>query len=88
MSELQHEPTATQGEGRYVVGDAIADTRAPDSPIGDRWNDRKFSARLVNPANRRKMSVIVVGTGLAGGAAAGPLDRRPGRHQRGEELPR
>src|SRR3954451_2949909 len=73
MSELQQEPTATQGEGRYVVGDPIADTRAPDSPIGDRWADRKFSARLVNPANRRKMSVIIVGTGLAGGAAAATL---------------
>ena len=73
MSELQQEPTATQGEGRYIVGDPIADTRAPDSPIGDRWADRKFSARLVNPANRRKMSVIIVGTGLAGGAAAATL---------------
>src|SRR3954447_22432914 len=73
MSELHQEPTATQGEGRYVVGDPIADTRAPDSPIGDRWADRKFSARLVNPANRRKMSVIIVGPGLAGGAAAATL---------------
>src|ERR1700710_486600 len=73
MSELQQEPTATQGEGRYVLGDPIADNRSPDSPIGDRWDDRKFSARLVNPANRRKMSVIVVGTGLAGGAAAATL---------------
>jgi succinate dehydrogenase / fumarate reductase, flavoprotein subunit len=73
MSELQQEPTAVQGEGRYVLGDPISDTRAPDSPIGDRWSDRKFTARLVNPANRRKMSVIVVGTGLAGGAAAATL---------------
>src|ERR1700710_2374872 len=73
MSELQQEPTATQGEGRYVLGDPIADNRSPDSPIGDRWDDRKFSARLVNPANRRKMSVIIVGTGLAGGAAAATL---------------
>jgi succinate dehydrogenase / fumarate reductase flavoprotein subunit len=73
MSELQQDPTATQGEGRWVVGDPIADTRAPDSPIGDRWADRKFSARLVNPTNRRKMSVIIVGTGLAGASAAATL---------------
>ena len=73
MSELQSEPTATQGDPRWDVGDEISDTRAPDSPIGDRWSDRKFSARLVNPTNRRKMSVIVVGTGLAGGAAAATL---------------
>src|ERR1700712_3281844 len=73
MSELQQEPTSTQGEGRYVLGDPIADTRAPDSPVGDRWDDRKFSARVVTPANGRRMSVIVVGTGLAGGAAAATL---------------
>src|SRR6195952_1795513 len=73
MSELQQEPTSTQGEGRSGLGAPSADTRAPDSPVGDRWDDRKFSARLVNPANRRKMSVIVVGTGLAGGAAAATL---------------
>ena len=73
MSELQQEPTATQGETRWTLGDPIADAKAPDSPIGDRWSDRKFSARLVNPTNRRKMSVIVVGTGLAGGAAAATL---------------
>ena len=70
MSELQQEPTALQGEGRWSLGDPIADDRAPDSPVGDRWSDRKFSARLVNPANRRKMTAIIVGTGLAGGAAA------------------
>jgi len=38
-----------------------------------RWNKRKFEAALVNPANRRKLSVIIVGTGLAGGAAAATL---------------
>jgi succinate dehydrogenase / fumarate reductase flavoprotein subunit len=37
---------------------------------------RKFDAALVNPANRRKLSVIIVGTGLAGGAAA-PRSARP-----------
>ena len=49
MSELQQEPTATQGEGRYIVGDPIADTKAPDGPIGDRWADRKFSAAPGQP---------------------------------------
>ncbi|MCP5837700.1 FAD-binding protein, partial [Klebsiella pneumoniae] len=37
------------------------------------WTDRQFTSRLVNPANRRKMTVIIVGTGLAGGAAAATL---------------
>ncbi|MDY7086877.1 MAG: fumarate reductase/succinate dehydrogenase flavoprotein subunit [Actinomycetota bacterium] len=54
-------------------GDPIADTAAPEGPIETRWERRKFSAKLVNPANRRKLTVIVVGTGLAGGSAAATL---------------
>ncbi|GGM45809.1 succinate dehydrogenase flavoprotein subunit [Micromonospora sonchi] len=57
----------------YLEGDPIADTRAPDGPIETRWDRRRFEAKLVNPANRRKMTVIVVGTGLAGGSAAATL---------------
>ena len=54
----------------YTAGDPVADTKAPDGPIDERWQTPKFEARLVNPANRRKLSIIIVGTGLAGGAAA------------------
>src|SRR3954453_6860141 len=54
-------------------GDPIADAAAPDGPIETRWDRRKFAAKLVNPANRRKLTVIVVGTGLAGGSAAATL---------------
>ncbi|GIJ57237.1 succinate dehydrogenase flavoprotein subunit [Virgisporangium aurantiacum] len=57
----------------YVEGDPIADTTTPDGPIADRWEQRRFTARLVNPANRRRLTVIVVGTGLAGGSAAATL---------------
>ncbi|MGS2618154.1 fumarate reductase/succinate dehydrogenase flavoprotein subunit [Micromonospora sp. LZ34] len=57
----------------YTEGDPIADTRAPDGPIDTRWKRRRFEAKLVNPANRRKLTVIVVGTGLAGGSAAATL---------------
>ena len=57
----------------HEVGEDIADAAAPSGPIERRWDERKFSAKLVNPANRRKMSVIIVGTGLAGGAAAATL---------------
>src|SRR4051812_29025340 len=58
----------------FTVGDPIADTKAPtDVPIGERWSERRFRGRLVNPANRRKLTVIVVGTGLAGGSAAATL---------------
>jgi succinate dehydrogenase / fumarate reductase, flavoprotein subunit len=44
--------------------------RAPAGPIESRWSDHRFHSKLVNPANRRKYRVIVVGSGLAGGAAA------------------
>ncbi|HSF99186.1 MAG TPA: fumarate reductase/succinate dehydrogenase flavoprotein subunit [Ornithinibacter sp.] len=57
----------------YTEGEAIADTKAPAGPIADKWTTRKFEAALVNPANRRKLSIIIVGTGLAGGAAAATL---------------
>ncbi|MCR6484959.1 fumarate reductase/succinate dehydrogenase flavoprotein subunit [Amycolatopsis sp. OK19-0408] len=57
----------------YTTGDPIADTKAPAGPIENRWSERKFSAKLVNPANRRKHRVIVVGTGLAGGSAGATL---------------
>ncbi|MFF5181068.1 fumarate reductase/succinate dehydrogenase flavoprotein subunit [Micromonospora sp. NPDC000316] len=57
----------------FTEGDPIADTKAPAGPIDKRWETRRFEAKLVNPANRRKMTVIVVGTGLAGGSAAATL---------------
>jgi len=58
----------------FTVGEPIADTKAPrDVPVPQMWEERKFRARLVNPANRRRLSVIVVGTGLAGGSAAATL---------------
>ncbi|MEV7985785.1 fumarate reductase/succinate dehydrogenase flavoprotein subunit [Micromonospora sp. NPDC085948] len=57
----------------FTEGDPIADTRAPAGPVEKRWETRRFEAKLVNPANRRKMTVIVVGTGLAGGSAAATL---------------
>jgi len=57
----------------YIVGAPIADTKAPDGPIADRWSRRRFEAGLVNPANRRKHRIIVVGTGLAGGSAGATL---------------
>src|SRR5450432_3816694 len=49
------------------------DARAPTGPIEQRWNEHRFKSKLVNPANRRKYKVIVVGSGLAGGAAAATL---------------
>jgi succinate dehydrogenase / fumarate reductase, flavoprotein subunit len=57
----------------YTVGDPIADTASPDGPIETRWERRRFSVKLVNPANKRRMKIIVVGTGLAGASAGATL---------------
>ncbi len=60
--------------GLFTIGDEIEDTKAPnDVPLAKVWSTRKNEVSLVNPANRRKLRVIVVGTGLAGGAAAASL---------------
>jgi len=57
----------------YEIGTPVVDEKAPTGPLEKRWERRRFSARLVNPANKRKLTVIVVGTGLAGGSAAATL---------------
>lgn len=61
-------------DGLYYIGEKLTDKKAPlDVPLEKCWSQRKFNTALVNPANRRKIKVIVVGTGLAGGAAAASL---------------
>jgi len=57
----------------YAQGEDIHDTKAPAGPIEKKWATRQFEAKLVNPANRRKLTVIIVGTGLAGAAAGATL---------------
>lgn len=49
------------------------DSKIPSGPIEQKWDRAKFEMKLVNPANKRKYSVIVVGSGLAGGSAAASL---------------
>lgn len=46
------------------------DSKIPEGPLQEKWNNYKEHAKLVNPANKRKMEIIVVGTGLAGASAA------------------
>ena len=49
------------------------DARTPSGPIEQQWSNARFAMKLVNPANKRKYKVIVIGSGLAGGAAAATL---------------
>jgi succinate dehydrogenase / fumarate reductase, flavoprotein subunit len=48
-------------------------SRVPSGPLADKWDKHKFEMKLVNPANKRRYSIIVVGTGLAGSSAAASL---------------
>ena len=49
------------------------DSKIPEGPLSDKWDNHRFSSKLVNPANKRKYKIIVVGSGLAGGSAAATL---------------
>ena len=57
----------------YTVGAPVEDDAAPGGALDTRWERHRFGVKLVNPANKRKMTIIVVGTGLAGGSAAATL---------------
>lgn len=49
------------------------DSKIPSGPLAEKWDTHRFEMKLINPANKRKYSVIVVGTGLAGASAAASL---------------
>src|SRR6202007_2068838 len=51
----------------------ILDAKIPAGPLAEKWSTHKFNLKLVNPANKRKYDVIIVGTGLAGASAAASL---------------
>jgi succinate dehydrogenase / fumarate reductase flavoprotein subunit len=49
------------------------DAKIPSGPLAEKWDKHRFELKLVNPANKRKYTIIVIGTGLAGGSAAASL---------------
>ncbi len=51
----------------------VLDAKVPGGPLAQKWDRHRFELKLVNPANKRKFTIIVVGTGLAGGSAAATL---------------
>ena len=56
-----------------VIAPPRLDSKAPGGPLAEKWDRHQFESKLVNPANRRKYTVIIVGTGLAGASAASSL---------------
>jgi succinate dehydrogenase / fumarate reductase flavoprotein subunit len=55
------------------MSEVTMDARIPEGPIAEKWDQHKFDVKLVNPANKRKFTIIVVGSGLAGASAAATL---------------
>ena len=51
----------------------VLDSKIPSGPLEQKWSKHKMDSKLINPANKRKFTIIVVGSGLAGGAAAASL---------------
>ena len=49
------------------------DSKIPAGHISEKWTNHRFNMKLINPANKRKFEIIVVGTGLAGASAAATL---------------
>ncbi len=52
---------------------SVLESKIPEGPLAEKWNNHKNNINLVNPANKRNIDIIVVGTGLAGGSAAATL---------------
>ncbi|HET9690141.1 MAG TPA: fumarate reductase/succinate dehydrogenase flavoprotein subunit, partial [Acidimicrobiales bacterium] len=71
MTMAPEAPPSTTTE-RFTVG-ADIDGNSPEGPIAERWDQHKFAMKLVNPANRRRHRIIVVGSGLAGASASATL---------------
>ena len=55
------------------MSDLTLDAHIPAGPLADKWDEHKFAVKLVNPSNRRKFRIVVVGSGLAGASAAATL---------------
>ncbi|MFZ4577425.1 MAG: FAD-binding protein, partial [Myxococcota bacterium] len=49
------------------------DSKVPTGPLAEKWDKHRFDMKLINPANKRKYTVLVVGSGLAGASAAASL---------------
>jgi succinate dehydrogenase flavoprotein subunit len=60
-------------DNRQSPVDVVLDAKTPSGALEDKWDRHRFESKLVNPSNRRKYTVIIVGTGLAGASAAASL---------------
>jgi succinate dehydrogenase / fumarate reductase flavoprotein subunit len=56
-----------------ILDSAMLDSKVPSGPLDQRWQEHRDHLKLVNPNNKRKFTVLVLGSGLAGGSAAASL---------------
>ena len=72
MAKIEESATTEQvtTEQRIIT---VQDAKIPEGPLAEKWTRYKSSQKFVNPANKRRLDVIVVGTGLAGASAAASL---------------
>src|SRR5581483_272378 len=68
-------PRRHDGVGALMEA-TMLDARIPSGPIEQKWDQCRFDMKLVNPANRRKFTIIIVGSGLAGASAAASLGQQ------------
>jgi succinate dehydrogenase / fumarate reductase flavoprotein subunit len=73
---VQTRTVPSEGQGGAQQGRIVLDARIPPGPIEQKWDRCRFDMTLVSPANRRKHTVLVVGSGLAGAAAAATLGQQ------------
>src|SRR5258708_35371622 len=78
MSNAMVETPVFRGEQRDSAprNQIALDGKIPPGPIEQKWDRCRFDMKLVNPANRRRHTILVVGSGLAGAAAAAPLGQQ------------
>lgn len=73
MSSTVLEPPVAPATSAPARSNIVLDSKIPSGPLEKKWEKHKFESKLINPANRRKYEIIIVGSGLAGASAAASL---------------
>ena len=77
LASVLSRPATSQSSGSGVRGDQLMplelDSKVPPGPLAEKWDNHKTSIKLVNPNNKRRFKIIIVGSGLAGASAAASL---------------
>ena len=78
MAKKETVVETTQTASKTTDTQVTIDARIPQGPLAEKWKNYKAHQKLVNPSNKRRLDIIVVGTGLAGASAAAGSNLVPG----------